>query len=539
MNRKKSLQGKQAKQALKKVIHVGEKLTPIIEKDPDLVTNEKVIRELLEQFLGKDEYFVLVDENGWGIIHTNRLREGTHFDDEVGQKSAKTKKPLLQIYHRNTGELLIDASCPVYRDQNHSYNLRLGRIVNKPYLRPSIYALGLLPLLVTFISLSFFHFERSLLSLLIGLISSLIVSTWFQLFMVKAIEQWHQMTRAISAGDLTKRVKKTFWKDQFHQMGYELNKIAIGMHTILTELKNATFHTKSFTVKQANYIEQLSETFQELTSTMEEFSAGTETQLQALAHMEQNIQDALQITKSIQSSIQTSVELSQNASNTAKNGTEAVQQTSKQMEKIRELIHASSLASQRMNQRMTEISQKVSAITKIAKQTNLLALNASIEAAHAGEEGRGFAIVAEEIRNLAEETTSFAKEVLHLLEQVNAESRSSVQSVLHGVEEMEKGMELVKQAGTAIEHLNDVVVHTKENVVQNEFQSYQLMEHYRNIERSIKEIMHISYSFTHAAKEVSSAMEQHSHDVIQLTKDAENLKNQTLSLEKIVNRFTL
>ncbi|WP_339060297.1 methyl-accepting chemotaxis protein [Tepidibacillus marianensis] len=540
MNQKNLLQSKQAKQALKKVVRIGEKISPLLQKDPDLTLNEGKIRDLLDQSLKRDEYFVLVDQNGWGIIHTNRLREGTHFNDEVGQKSAKTAVPLLQIYQRNTGEIIIDASTRIFQGKERSYNLRIGRIVNRPYLRPFIYALGLVPLLITIISsLLLGGGQKIYIGLLFGFIVSVAFSTWFQMSMVNSIEEWHQTTRAISAGNLTKRVKGSLWRDQFHQMGYELNKIAIGIHSILTELKNAASHTKTFTVKQSKYTGELSSAFQELTATMEEFSAGTDNQLQSLALMEENIHDVINITESIQSSVETSVELAQSATKTAINGTEAVEQTSKQMEKIRQMIHDSSLSSQRMNHRIADISQKVSAITKIAKQTNLLALNASIEAAHAGGEGRGFAVVAEEVRNLAEETSSFAIDVLDLLEQVSTESKSSVEFVEHGVKEMEQGMKLVKEAGQAITHLNDVVIHTKENVLQNQSQSYQLIDHNKNIERSIQEIMQISLAFTQASKEVSHTMEHHSHDIIQLAKDAEYIKDQALSLEKIVHRFIL
>jgi len=540
MNQKNLLKRKQAKQALRKVVRIGEKISPLLQKNSDLDIHESKIRDILDQSLKKDEYFVLVDQNGLGIIHTNRLREGTLFNDEVGLKSARTEEPLLQIYQRNTGEIIIDASTRVFHRNGKSYNLRIGRIVNQPFIRPLIYALSIIPLFISFISFLLLGANQNVyLGLSIGLVISVIFSTWFQKSMIKSLEEWNQATRAISAGDLTKRIKSTMWRDQFHQMGYELNKIAIGIHSILSELRNASTHTKTFSIKQSKYTEELSSAFQQLTATMEEFSAGTDSQLQSLAQMEEEIHNVIEITQSIQSSIEKSVDLAQSATRTATNGTEAVEQTSRQMEKIRQLIYESSNSSQKMNHRIDDITEKVSAITKIAKQTNLLALNASIEAAHAGEGGRGFAIVAEEIRNLAEETSSFTIEVLELLEQVSKESELSVQFVEHGVEEMEQGMRLVKEAGHAITLLNDVVTHTKENVLFNESQSHQLINHNINIERAIKDILQISQAFTQASKEVSHTMEHQSHDIIQLAKDAEYLKEQSLSLEKIVHRFTL
>lgn len=540
MHKEDLLKQKEARTALDKVVSVAEKLAPLFATSKDPLANQGKIRKILDNELGEDEYFVLVDQDGWGLIHTNRLREGTHFKDEVGQRSAQTKKPLLQIYQRDTGELVIDASCSIYQDSSQQYNLRLGRIVHKPLLRPLIYALGAAPVLVSVLTGFLLNGDIKQLFILVGIgaFMSILFSVWLDRLIQRSMSEWYAMTRAISAGDLTRQIQAR-GSDQFHHLAYELNKVALGMKAILSQLSSAAASTKEISMKQADSANHFAATFQELTATMQQFGAGTETQLDSLRYAENKVQHVLGIAQSIQSSILESVRLSESASATASNGMEAVQNTSLQMENIRRSVNTSAESIQQVDQRAKQIFEKVSAITNIAKQTNLLALNASIEAARAGESGRGFAVVAEQVRKLAEETSVFSADIMALLQQVNKEVANSVECVERGVSEMEEGVQLVHRAGEAITELYDVVERTKEKVLQNEQHSYQLIEDCGSIETAVKQIMEISRDFTEAARSVNASMGSHVDDVNLLAKDADSLKNASFSLEKIVSRFRL
>ncbi|MFT9487383.1 MAG: methyl-accepting chemotaxis protein [Tepidibacillus sp.] len=538
MKQENLLKTKKAKSALEKVEKVANQLSLLLSDKEEIKRKEKEIRILLDQELQHDEYFVIVDHDGWGLIHTNRLREGTHFNDEVGLKAAQTKEPLLQVYQRNTGEIIIDASCPVHLKHNHVFHLRLGRIVHRPFLRPMIYSLAILPITVMILTSFLFSTKNIWLLTGIGLPVSLIFSSWFSKKLHHAILDWYQMSRSISAGNLTKRINSKE-KDQFHQVAFELNKIAIGIQNIITELAKASSQTKNISLKQANSTNHLAVVFEELTATMQEFSAGAETQLQSLAITQKKGEDISTIANTIRLAIQESVQSSENASKTAEDGLQAVDQTSQQMEHVWETINQASVTIEQVSKTANSIFDKVSSITRIAKQTNMLALNASIEAVHSGIHGKGFAVVAEEVRKLAEETSLFAAEILTLLKQVNQEMNQSVSSIRQVGIEMKEGLQLVQQSGQSIHQLNDVVNMTKEKVLQNDSQATLLIEHSRSITKSVKEMMEISYSFTNAAKEVSASMEEQTNEITSIAQEAENLKNQAFALEKIVQRFTL
>jgi methyl-accepting chemotaxis protein len=150
-------------------------------------------------------------------------------------------------------------------------------------------------------------------------------------------------------------------------------------------------------------------------------------------------------------------EVSNRATDTARGGASVVQETLYGMEKIAEQVREAAATVESLGARSDQIGAIVGTIEEIADQTNLLALNAAIEAARAGEQGRGFAVVADEVRALAERTTRATKEIGGMIKAIQAETAGAVGSMENGVHEVERGMESSRRSGVALEEIVNAI----------------------------------------------------------------------------------
>lgn len=134
----------------------------------------------------------------------------------------------------------------------------------------------------------------------------------------------------------------------------------------------------------------------------------------------------------------------------AERGETVIQEAAQEMKIIAENINRSSLIVEQLGKRTEQITAIVNSIKGIADQTNLLALNAAIEAARAGEQGRGFAVVADEVRQLAGRTSKSTSEICEMIEKILMETREAIASMRVTQDRAYRGVELADQAGTAI-----------------------------------------------------------------------------------------
>ena len=146
-------------------------------------------------------------------------------------------------------------------------------------------------------------------------------------------------------------------------------------------------------------------------------------------------------------------ESAQKATEQTHAGSELVQNGAHLMENIAKRVNDSAQTVEGLGQRSDQIGAIVNTIQDIADQTNLLALNAAIEAARAGEQGRGFAVVADEVRALAERTTKATKEISSMIKSIQGETRSAVTSMGEGVEEVKRGTVETTRSGEALEDI--------------------------------------------------------------------------------------
>jgi len=151
------------------------------------------------------------------------------------------------------------------------------------------------------------------------------------------------------------------------------------------------------------------------------------------------------------------VESAQKATDQTHSGSQLVQSSSRLMENIAIRVNVTSQSVEGLGKRSDQIGAIVNTIQDIADQTNLLALNAAIEAARAGEQGRGFAVVADEVRALAERTTKATKEIANMIKAIQVETQSAVGSMSEGVEEVKRGTAETTRSGEALEDIHNKI----------------------------------------------------------------------------------
>jgi methyl-accepting chemotaxis protein len=218
-----------------------------------------------------------------------------------------------------------------------------------------------------------------------------------------------------------------------------------------------------------NILQQVAESVQSTTSAANQISSGAE-ELAAGAH-EQSAQTtevataveqmAATITQTTQHVVRTN-EAAKGSGSLANEGQEVIEATINGMRKIEEVVTHSSKIILELGNSSGQIGEIIQVINDIADQTNLLALNAAIEAARAGEQGRGFAVVADEVRKLAERTTNATNEIEGMIRKIQNDSRNAVKAIQQGNEEVSKGMKDATKAGDSMTK----IVNSSEDVLE-------------------------------------------------------------------------
>ncbi len=201
--------------------------------------------------------------------------------------------------------------------------------------------------------------------------------------------------------------------------------------------------------------EQVAEAARQLLKASEDVADRTRQQSDAASSMAASVEEMAVSIDQVKEHAAEAHQISQAADLISEEGTAVIHNAADEMHKISEAVQSSSLIVEDLGRQSDHITSIVNTIKEIADQTNLLALNAAIEAARAGEQGRGFAVVADEVRKLAERTGLSTKEISDMVAKIQNGTHNAVSSMQAGVQQVGNGVELARQAGESINRIRD------------------------------------------------------------------------------------
>ncbi|MHC1697989.1 MAG: methyl-accepting chemotaxis protein [Geobacteraceae bacterium] len=243
---------------------------------------------------------------------------------------------------------------------------------------------------------------------------------------------------ASGEGDLTQTIPVTS-RD-------EIGGLAQGINTLILKIRDIISHISADAVQLSAAAQQLSATSEQMVIGIQEVSSQTGNVATASEEMAATSCE-------IANNCVVAADQSQRATTFASTGTEVVERTIAVMERIAAKVQESAATIESLGVRSDQIGEIVGTIEDIADQTNLLALNAAIEAARAGEQGRGFAVVADEVRALAERTTKATREISSMINAIQAETREAVVTMKKGVAEVGEGTTEATKSGDALQEI--------------------------------------------------------------------------------------
>jgi methyl-accepting chemotaxis protein len=329
-------------------------------------------------------------------------------------------------------------------------------------------------------------------------------------YITEPLAKLSSVAERIAQGDLTQTISNHSG-DEIGQLFHSFAKMVESLRSIVGQFGESAAAVASASSQISSSTEEMASGAQEQTTQAGEVAASVEQMARTIV---ENSKSAKQTT-----------ETAQQAMSAAAVGGHVVEETVEGMKAIAQVVNKTAITVKALGKSSDQIGEIIGVIDDIADQTNLLALNAAIEAARAGEQGRGFAVVADEVRKLAERTTKATKEIAVMIKHIQTETAGAVDSMEEGTKKVNEGILLADKAGTSLKQIVEVSQKVTTMVGQIASASEQQSNASEQISKNVE-------SITSITSETASGIQQ-------IARAAEDLNELTESLQRLVSTFVL
>ena len=353
-------------------------------------------------------------------------------------------------------------------------------------------------------------YRQVAVSSIINLIILVLGIVWVIMYARVLVKDIKAVQVSIDNADLNTQFNTTR-EDEMGQLQNSFDRFVGSIRDTLIRVSETATSVASASAQISSSTEEMAAGSQEQTTQSEEIARAVEQMAKSIAVNSENAGEA--------------AHTAEKAKGAAEQGGKVVLDTVNEMKQIANVVRESAGTIQNLGKSSDQIGEIIGVIEHIADQTNLLALNAAIEAARAGEQGRGFAVVADEVRKLAEQTTKATKQIAGMIQQIQSDSHGAVRTMANATKQVDAGIVLADHAGVSLQEIVEIsqkVTHMVSQIaVANEEQSSTSEQISKNMEA------------------IASVTQQTASGTQQIARAAEDLNRLTETLQSLVNQFKL
>jgi methyl-accepting chemotaxis protein len=345
---------------------------------------------------------------------------------------------------------------------------------------------------------------------LIAAIISIIISILMKSIIIAPINRTVEVIEGVAQGDLTRRID-VISKDEIGALAEHFNHLVEKLHNAIMQVAGSSNEVSSAASMLDNATEHMATGVEEAAMQVNSVAAASEEMSKTTSEIAHNCVVA--------------AKSSEKANSSASSGEKIIQETIAVMNRINNRVKETADIIKNLGVRSDQIGEIVGLINDVADQTNLLALNAAIEAARAGEHGRGFAVVADEVRKLAERTSNATKEICETIQSMQSETKKAVVSMEDGVNDVGQGTVEAAKSGEALKDILHQISKVTSEINQIAVASEEETATTNEIASSIQQI--------------SQVMQETSRRIQGNAEASAKLANLSKTLQKMVGQFKI